>query len=53
MAHRTLVQIVALIIGLMLRTQVAGAACGDGILDPGEECDPGPDVPGDCSPACS
>ena len=29
MAHRTLVQIVALIIGLMLRTQVAGAACGD------------------------
>ena len=48
MAHRTLVQIVALIIGLMLRTQVAGAACGDGILDPGEECDPGPDVPGDC-----
>jgi cysteine-rich repeat protein len=32
-------------------TLLVTSQCGDGNLDPGEQCDPGPDVPGDCCSA--
>jgi cysteine-rich repeat protein len=32
-------------------TLVVATQCGDGNIDPGEQCDPGPDVPGDCCSA--
>jgi hypothetical protein len=38
-------------LAMLVMPAVAGAACGDGLPDIGEECDPGPDVPGDCCDA--
>src|SRR5262245_1903243 len=32
-------------------TSVWAGTCGDGNVDTGEDCDPGPDVPGDCCSA--
>ena len=44
---------IALAIGLVfgLAHGPAFAACGDGVVDPGEQCDFGPDVAGDCCDA--
>jgi cysteine-rich repeat protein len=37
-----------------LDVECAAPACGDGVLNPGEQCDNGPDIPNDgCSAACT
>ena len=46
--HRVPVVLLSLVAAFVLGPRIACATCGDGILDPGEECDPGPDVEGDC-----
>ncbi|TMB06010.1 MAG: hypothetical protein E6J70_01130 [Deltaproteobacteria bacterium] len=46
--HRVPVVLLSLVAAFVLGPRIACATCGDGILDPGEECDPGPDVAGDC-----
>src|SRR5438093_4262487 len=52
--HRVLVVLLSLVAAFVLAPRIAHATCGDGILDPGEECDPGPDVAGDCcTSACT
>ncbi|MFQ5494719.1 MAG: hypothetical protein ACE5EX_05000, partial [Phycisphaerae bacterium] len=37
-----------LILGMLFVPTAAFAQCGNGIVDGVEDCDPGPDVPGDC-----
>ena len=38
-------------LAMLAMPAIAGAACGDGLPDLGEECDPGPDVATDCCTA--
>ncbi len=38
-------------LGALLLARLATAACGDGVVDPGEQCDRGPDVADDCCTA--
>jgi hypothetical protein len=38
----------ALLLVTAFAPSAAMAVCGDGVFDNGEQCDPGPDVPGDC-----
>ena len=46
--HRVFIVLLSLVAAFVLGPRIAYASCGDGVLDPGEECDPGPDVAGDC-----
>jgi len=46
--HRVFIVLLSLVAAFVLGPRIAYASCGDGVLDSGEECDPGPDVAGDC-----
>ena len=46
--HRVFIVLLSLVAAFVLGPRIAYASCGDGVLDPGEECDPGPDGAGDC-----